>query len=112
MERAAAPRAGQESLRLGRAGKESPQNVFDRTGNPLALGQAQQLPRFGIGKDNFARALKKNQNRQSVENFVLRVGIGVSVQGQFHGLPRNRRRWRWRGFPYPPGSGLWYSGCH
>ena len=107
MEWTTVPRAGQQGLRLSRAGKKSPQNIFDGTGNPLAAIHTQQLPRFGIGKDNLARTFKEDQDWETVENRALRVGICVSVHVQIHGLPRNSQHRSWRAFPHPSGSGLW-----
>ena len=80
-------RAGQQCLRLRSAGKESPQNIFDWASDPLAFSQAQQQARFGIGKDDFSGAFKKNENRQAVENLALRIGVRVFVEIQPDGLP-------------------------
>jgi hypothetical protein len=60
------PGSRQQSLRFGGAGKKSPEDVFDWTLLPLAFREAQYLPRFYVGKDDFAGPLQKDQNRQCV----------------------------------------------
>ena len=100
MKRAAAPRAGQQRLRLRRAGKQSPQNVLDRALNPSLLGQAKQLARFGIGKDDLPCPLKKNQNRQAVENLQLRIGVRVFAEDSIPWPPWEAPRCRLRALPF------------
>ena len=79
--------ARQRGLRLSRARKESPQRFFHRTRNPVFFGRSQRLARFRIGKNDLSRVFQKNQNRQTVENLPLRIGIRVSRGFSTHGLP-------------------------
>ena len=112
MKRAAAPCARQQRLRLRRAGKQSPQNVLDRPLNPLPLGQAKHFARFGVGKDNLPCPLKKNQNRQAVENLQLCIGVRVLLRIQSNGLPGRRRSCRLRALPFRLDPGPECRCCH
>jgi hypothetical protein len=77
MERAAAVRTDEVSLRLGRAREQSPEDVFDGALHPLGFADADHLARLGIDVHHLTGALQENQNRQSVQNFLLRLGIGI-----------------------------------
>ena len=98
-----APGAGKQRLRLGGARKQSPQDVFHGPLNPLSIGQAQHLPRLGIGIDNPARALQENQHWQCVEHLLLFGGIRVFRKIQIH-VPRRNECCR---HPHIPSHHRW-----
>ncbi len=86
MERAAVACAGEQCPRLGGARRQAPQNVFDRTRDPLGFFEANHVARFSIGKDHLASALKENQHGQSVKNVLLFHGVRVLGEMQTHSL--------------------------
>ena len=101
VKRAAFARALEQCLRLSCAGKQSPQHVFNRPLHPLTFRQTQSLPRFGIGEDNFSGALKKDKNRQCIQNLSLSGGVGVFRKIHAFCLPGNRT------LAHSPKSGVW-----
>ena len=67
----------QKCLRFRCTGEKTPKNFFDRSGDPLPFGQANRAACFGIGKDDFSRALQKHKNGQAIQNLALDTWIRV-----------------------------------